>query len=443
MNIQAFVLMFSLFYFQNCLAQEKSGRFEYFSFGSKRVIRTVNKKIVPILLVRFHKIETGVQHHVFTLYKKLYEMGIDVHIVVAKGTKLQKRLLDAKLPHFAISGGTSSKELKFYTSSVAKICDNFGIKIIHVNGFDFELKIAQALAKKFNLMIVQQYHSYKVFDFNLCSNIDALILSSPALTADLQNKKENGAINPGIIKFIPPICDNEKFLKFCPKYSRSEFFEQKLKIKIKNCPVICMIANFYYCKNHQTFLEAIHELIYVEKMPVQVVLAGSGPARSVEKYKALCKKLKIAENVYFVGYVGDIPELLFHSDIKVLPSWGESFSIAIVEAALMKKPIVLSRTAGTAGLIIEHEKSGLLCDPQKFKDIALQIKRLINDPRFAKSLGENAYEFVLNNLSIEKVSSHYLDLYKQVIEHKNVIAARPIESKKNGSIIEKSEYKRS
>ena len=82
--------------------------------------------------------------------------------------KLQNRLFEAKLPHFAIKGGAEDKDLNFYINVTSKICSNFGIKIIHINGFDFELKVAQALAKKFNLVIVQQYHSYEVFDYDLC-----------------------------------------------------------------------------------------------------------------------------------------------------------------------------------------------------------------------------------------------------------------------------------
>lgn len=371
-----------------------------------------------VLLMRFNKMENGVQHHVFSLYKGLLESGFNVHVAVTKGTNIQKKLEAAGLPHysFACMYGTSDKiRFESYCSALNKICKNLNIKIIHVNGVMFEFRAAKEVAKQLNLKVVQQYHYYKVPGPSFYDGADGLISASPivAQALDQKNKEKKLGLR---IEFIPPLCDESRFVDFVSNLSREDFFYSNFGIKINKTPILCCVSNFYRCKNHEALLNAVHNLIFKQNIKVQLVLAGTGNKGRTDALKKMCENLKIEKYVYFLNFVQNIPELLFHSDIKILPSSGDAFGIVIMEAALMKKPIILSKNAGSAGIIVKHGQTGLICDPDNVENITEQIKKMVQNPDFAKKLGENAFNCVVNDFSSKNIVLQYVDFYNKLLK---------------------------
>ena len=131
----------------------------------------------------------------FLLYiSLLLEEGIKVNIAVIKNTSIQKRLYDARLPHFAINEKYKDEFNHFY-SAISKICVQTKANIIHINGTNFEYKVAQAVAKNLNLAVIQQHHTSREPKINICKNIDALILVNPELVTVLQKKYAYENIN--------------------------------------------------------------------------------------------------------------------------------------------------------------------------------------------------------------------------------------------------------
>lgn len=116
-----------------------------------------------------------------------------------------------------------------------------------------------------------------------------------------------------------------------------------------------------------------------------------------------------------MGFVCDIPSLLFYSDIVILPSNGDAFPITILEAAFMRKAIILSKSAGSAGLVIKDNETGLLCDPKSYENIALKIKTLVQSAPLRNNLGNAAFNHVMNNFSKNCVLDLYIDLYNRVL----------------------------
>lgn len=380
---------------------------EYFPISSNDKL---SEKSPSVLIMRFHKNETGVQHHVLALYKLLLNLRVNVNIIVIQGTTLQQRLYDEQLHHYSVDDQRIGDDAKVFYTIVNEICVKHNVDILHIHGSYFELKVAQLVSKSRNLNVIQQYHSYRVPKDDLLKGADAVILASPEVAKILSRNVKN---NQKLIKFIPPLLNEDKFSEFVPKYTRDEFFKKNFGIKIKKCPILCVVANFAKCKNHEKLFKAVEKLIFKEKKDVQLVLAGKGKPDRINKLKSICKKLKIDENVYFLGFVESIPELLFHSDIKILPSMGDAFPISILEAALMKKPIILSKNAGSAGMVIVHDKTGLLCNPNDPNDIALQIKKILDDKFFATKIANNVYELVSNSFLQNTIGLDYLNLYKR------------------------------
>ena len=103
-------------------------------------------------------------------------------------------------------------------------------------------------------------------------------------------------------------------------------------------------------KGLPVLLEAIAIIRTQFNVQVQLKIAGEGDKEYVFKLHTLIKKLKISENVVFVGFLqGEAKsKALAEADIFVLPSYHENFGLAAAEALAAGLPVVLSDQVGIA-----------------------------------------------------------------------------------------------
>jgi glycosyltransferase involved in cell wall biosynthesis len=383
-----------------------------------------------VLLTRVLSHWGGVEMHTFALYKTLYSLGYNVRILVREESKIQSELIKANLPHYVICAKkTEFLQTKGATlqallvSAIDEVCTREKIDVVHTNKA-LELRAVLELKAKFNFAIVVQHHSYEHptnMDQIRCA--DAFLSTSPNVIKDIKN--ENTHYNLGIknIEFIPPMTLDNHFLNFSPTYrSKQTFFKKSFGFDVGTLPIVCMVAHLDACKNHELLLEAVHILITELNTPLHVVLAGTdsdSPGRE-DELRAMVAKLGLKKYVHFLGFVDKVAELLYHSDIKVLPSTGEAFAIAVLEAAIMAKPIILSRASGAADQIVFHKKTGLLFDSTNAMELALDIKMLVDDKAFARKLGLQARALVIEKFSEVAIARRYMSAYDNVHRQKQV-----------------------
>lgn len=119
----------------------------------------------------------------------------------------------------------------------------------------------------------------------------------------------------------------------------------------------------------------------------RLVIAGDGPERS-----RLEERSKGLSGIDFRGAVpkSEVPELLHSVDALVFPSkWGETFGLAVVEAASEGIPCVVSNLGGQSSLVRDgltgrHFPSG---DPAALADI---MRALAADPGRLAAMGKEA-----------------------------------------------------
>src|SRR5690242_7972863 len=119
----------------------------------------------------------------------------------------------------------------------------------------------------------------------------------------------------------------------------------------------------------------------------RVVLAGDGPLRA--ELERLAKDLGVSEQVTFLGYRDDIPDLLVACDLVALPSLREGLSIALLEAMAAGKPVVATSIGSNVTVASEAEVA-LLVPPCNPSSLAEAILRCGRDPALRIRLGHNA-----------------------------------------------------
>lgn len=155
--------------------------------------------------------------------------------------------------------------------------------------------------------------------------------------------------------------------------------------------LLLTVAEMTKNKNHATVLRALALLKQEpEFAAMHYLICGRGDERwSLEK---LTKELGLTEQVHFLGYRSDVPELYRSSDLFVFMPFREGLSLALMEAMSSGLPTVCSRIRGNTDLIDENV-SGVFAEnnPQAVADAILALRR---DPQRRAALGQAAREKV-------------------------------------------------
>lgn len=118
----------------------------------------------------------------------------------------------------------------------------------------------------------------------------------------------------------------------------------------------------------------------------------------------------------FLGYQSDIENWLALADIVVVASIAtEAQTRLVAQAFLMKKNIVATTTGGLPEMI-EHLRTGLLCEPGNAAALAEAIERLLAEPELARQLREQAYQHARDFMSFDYMMQGMLGCYRQALQ---------------------------
>ena len=102
------------------------------------------------------------------------------------------------------------------------------------------------------------------------------------------------------------------------------------------------------------------------------------------------------------------------SDIYVLPSLSESFSLTLLEAMSCGLATVVSNVGGPSE-IIENNVTGLLIKPGSVKAIVEAVTFLLDNPDMRSNLGNKARKTVEKNYTWHKTALKTSLIYKQLL----------------------------
>ena len=148
----------------------------------------------------------------------------------------------------------------------------------------------------------------------------------------------------------------------------------------------------------------------VEKMPqVNFYWAGDG----IYKNKIL-SQLTNFENFTWLGnleYPNQVKEFLTEIDIYAMFSGMDGLGQSIIEASLMKKPIISSNVGGIPETL-QDGKTGFLVNEGDIEEWIKKISKILNNHQLAKEMGENGRKYVSQKFNWDKIGSEIISLIK-------------------------------
>ena len=156
----------------------------------------------------------------------------------------------------------------------------------------------------------------------------------------------------------------------------------------EDCIMLLSVGEMIERKNHEVIIRALGEL---QNKRIYYVICGKGP---LKKYLSnLALQLGIADNIVFLGFRKDIPELCNTTDISAFPSRIEGLGLAGIEALAAGVPLVSSNVHGILDYVIDGE-TGYACDPDDIIGFSKAIDRLAHDTKLRESMKQKCVETV-------------------------------------------------
>jgi glycosyltransferase involved in cell wall biosynthesis len=135
-------------------------------------------------------------------------------------------------------------------------------------------------------------------------------------------------------------------------------------------------------------------------------LFGEGPER--KKFEAIAANEK---SIIFKGFPDNTLEQVAKADIFIHPSYLEGFSISLIEAAMMGKPIIACRVGGNPE-IVASGKNGILVEARDSGALAAAMESLAADKKLRELYGKEARRTYEKYFKFEEiVKERYLPLY--------------------------------
>lgn len=165
---------------------------------------------------------------------------------------------------------------------------------------------------------------------------------------------------------------------------------------------ITMVARMEYPKDHETLIRSMILL------PDNVILWFVGNGMLQDSLKQLADTLGVNNRIVFWGIQNDVAGILKASDIIVMSSHYEGLSLSSIEGMASGKPFVAS---DVPGLHEVTEGAGLLFEHRNERDLANQIKKLIDNEIYYKSISQRCVSRA-KQFDISSMITAYCNVYK-------------------------------
>lgn len=177
--------------------------------------------------------------------------------------------------------------------------------------------------------------------------------------------------------------------------------------------IIGIIATLRSWKGHRYLLEAFAGL---SDTATRLVIVGDGP-----QHEALRKQiaaLGLENRVTMPGNQRDVLPWLRAFDLFVLPSYAnEGVPQALLQAMLCSLPVVTT-PVGSILEAVQHERTGLIVEPQQSAPLRFAMQRLLDDPDLREKLGGAARQHVSEHFTFSGMLDKMETIFSNVADRR-------------------------
>lgn len=371
----------------------------------------------------------GVEIVTFHMAKELSLLGHEVHVITQEKVKKNITVLDSNLDNHSINNNFYVHRMSSPFQTIIDRIFEFKLSFFIIPAFLKIMKIRPDIVHVQNISSSIPAFFSKIF-FNIPYTI--------GVHGEKYSIKGEGILLPCFFKKIWPAipyvkhseiiftlteetrqdiqnCLNKVSITipngvdlvfFSPVQRKSEFNPQ--------IPKIVCISRLESGKGIECALQAM-KLIAKKEPKSKLIIIGGGSI--YKKLEDLTISIGISNNVEFVGEVPifEVPNYLFSSNIYLLPSFYEGFSLSLLEAMASGLPII-STPVGIATKLIKECNNGYLVPIGDSHAIYEAVIRMIENPEIMVTFSNNSARSV-QEYSWSKIIKKYEKEFLKILEH--------------------------
>ncbi len=181
-------------------------------------------------------------------------------------------------------------------------------------------------------------------------------------------------------------------------------------------PVVLTVGRLSYQKNPEMFVR-VARLVSDRRPDVRFVMLGGGFAGPLERrVQELIESTALGDRVSILPWVSKAEALehISRCDVFVLTSRFEGMPNTLLEAMMLKKPVVVTDADGSRDLI-RNGIDGYLVPCDDDLTMARGVETLLSNPHLSKRTGEAGFERVRANFAVDKNRRILEQLYNHLI----------------------------
>ena len=212
------------------------------------------------------------------------------------------------------------------------------------------------------------------------------------------------------VKVIPNGIDIKEFENLPSRLELENIYPQ-----LKNKKVILFLGRLHPIKGLDILARAFGA-IAEKRDDICLLFVGPNEDEYREKIESILKKEKVIDKTIFTGSLSGRKRLavLGGSDLFVLSSYSEGFSMAVLEAMACQLPVVITRQCNFPE--VAENKAGFVIDPNE-KELIIAINNLLKDVLLRKEMGENGRRLILREFTWDKIADKMIKLYQEVLSN--------------------------
>jgi len=200
-------------------------------------------------------------------------------------------------------------------------------------------------------------------------------------------------------------------MRLIPLGVDTRFFHPRPELPRRKGSIVAVASADSPMKGVSTLLRAVAKLATERDVHLTVVSKPT-PGGPTEK---LVEELSLKDRVTFVHGISDdaLGELIATSEIAVVPSLYEGFSLPAIEHMACATPLVASRAGALPEVVGDAAVQVTPGDPE---ELAAVLRRLHDDPAERESVGKAGYERVMALYTWNVVAQRTVEAYREAIQ---------------------------